>query len=300
MDWDIRRDNPCGLAYDQLDWQVWTHPDGDSFARYWVRLQEVREATKIIEQLFDGLPSGPIMAKVPRIIKVPAGEAYVETENPLGAMGYYIVSKGDLVPFRVKIRSASFSNLSIAPWLLKGVYVPRHHHHPRQPLFHTGGHRQMIAGIFAELAYWQQTVIKAGVVAAVIPTAALILGYVFLLKMMSFVQSRLGPMEAGPHGTLQLLADGLKFLQKERHLPREVRQVRLCGGSSDGAGEHLFAVCGAACGAGCRRERLGRRSVLRSGRVFAFGGGDFDGGLGFGQQIRPHRRAAGCRAADCL
>ena len=124
VDWDIRRDNPCGLAYDQLDWQVWTHPDGDSFARYWVRLQEVREATKLIEQLFDGLPSGPIMAKVPRIIKVPAGEAYVETENPLGAMGYYIVSKGDLVPFRVKIRSASFSNLSIAPWLLKGVYVP--------------------------------------------------------------------------------------------------------------------------------------------------------------------------------
>lgn len=124
VDWDIRRDNPCGLVYDQLDWQVWTHPDGDSFARYWVRLQEVREATRTIEQLFDGLPSGPIMAKVPRIIKVPAGEAYAETENPLGAMGYYIVSKGDLVPFRVKIRSASFSNLSIAPWLLKGVYVP--------------------------------------------------------------------------------------------------------------------------------------------------------------------------------
>lgn len=124
VDWDIRRDNPCGLVYDQLDWQVWTHPDGDSFARYWVRLQEVREATKLIEQMFDGLPSGPIMAKVPRIIKVPAGEAYAETENPLGAMGYYIVSKGDLVPFRVKIRSASFSNLSIAPWLLKGVYVP--------------------------------------------------------------------------------------------------------------------------------------------------------------------------------
>ncbi len=124
VDWDIRRDNPCGLVYDELDWQVWTHPDGDSFARYWVRLQEVREATKMIEQLFDGLPSGPIMAKVPRIIKVPAGEAYVETENPLGAMGYYIVSQGELVPFRVKIRSASFNNLSIAPWLLKGVYVP--------------------------------------------------------------------------------------------------------------------------------------------------------------------------------
>jgi NADH-quinone oxidoreductase subunit D len=107
-----------------LDWKVWTHPDGDSFARFWVRLQETREAAKMIEQLCDGIPSGPVMAKVPRIIKVPAGEAYVSTENPLGEMGYYVVSKGDLVPFRVKIRSASFNNVSITPWLLKGVLVP--------------------------------------------------------------------------------------------------------------------------------------------------------------------------------
>jgi NADH-quinone oxidoreductase subunit D len=124
VDWDLRRDVPVGLAWDQLDWKVWTHPDGDSFARFWVRLQEVREATRMIDQLLDGLPAGPIMAKVPRIIKVPAGEAYVETENPLGAMGYYVVSKGDLVPFRVKIRSASFNNISIVPWLMKGVFVP--------------------------------------------------------------------------------------------------------------------------------------------------------------------------------
>lgn len=124
VDWDLRRDNNIGLAYDELDWKVWTHPDGDSFARYWVRLQETREATKIIDQLCDGLPSGPVMAKVPRIIKVPAGEAHVCTENPLGEMAYYLVSQGDLVPFRVKIKSASFNNLSITPWLLKGVYVP--------------------------------------------------------------------------------------------------------------------------------------------------------------------------------
>ena len=64
------------------------------------------------------------MAKVPRIIKVPPGEAYVATENPLGEMGFYVVSKGDLTPFRVKIRSASFSNMSIAPWVLKDVFVP--------------------------------------------------------------------------------------------------------------------------------------------------------------------------------
>ena len=124
VDWDLRRDNPCGLVYDQVEWKVWTHPDGDSFARYWVRLQEVRESCSIVEQLLDSIPSGPIMAKVPRIIKVPPGEAYVATENPLGIMGYYVVSQGGLEPFRVKIRSASFSNMSIAPWLLKGAYVP--------------------------------------------------------------------------------------------------------------------------------------------------------------------------------
>jgi len=124
VDWDLRRDNCVGLAYPELDWKVWTHPDGDSFARFWVRLQEVREASKIIDQLCDGLPAGPIMSKVPRIIKVPAGEAWVSTENPLGEMGYYVVSQGDLTPFRVKIRSASFNNVSITPWLLRGVYVP--------------------------------------------------------------------------------------------------------------------------------------------------------------------------------
>jgi NADH-quinone oxidoreductase subunit D len=124
VDWDLRRDRPNELAWKDLDFKVWTHPDGDSFARYWVRMQEVRESTYMVEQLLDGLPAGPIMAKVPRIIKVPAGEAYVSTENPLGEMGYYLVSKGDIGPFRVKIRSPSFHNVSILPWLLKGVYVP--------------------------------------------------------------------------------------------------------------------------------------------------------------------------------
>jgi NADH-quinone oxidoreductase subunit D len=124
VDWDLRRDMPVGLAWNEVDWKVWTHPDGDSFARYWVRLQETREAAKIVDQLLEGIPSGPIMAKVPRIIKVPAGEAWVATENPLGEMGYYVVSKGDLGPFRVKIKSASFNNISIVPWVTRGVYVP--------------------------------------------------------------------------------------------------------------------------------------------------------------------------------
>jgi NADH-quinone oxidoreductase subunit D len=124
VDWDLRRDGKPYLVYPDLDFKVWTHPDGDSFARYWVRLQETREAARMVLQLLDGMPAGPIMAKVPRIIKVPEGEAWVETENPLGQMGYYVISKGATGPFRVKIRSASFSNVSILPWLLRGVFVP--------------------------------------------------------------------------------------------------------------------------------------------------------------------------------
>ena len=124
VDWDLRRDQDLPLAYKDLDWKVWTHPDGDSFARFWVRLQETREASKMVDQMLDGLPAGPIQAKVPRIIKVPAGEAWVHTENPLGEMGYYVVSQGGLGPFRCKIRSASFNNVSILPWLLRGAYVP--------------------------------------------------------------------------------------------------------------------------------------------------------------------------------
>jgi NADH-quinone oxidoreductase subunit D len=124
IDWDLRRDQDLPLAWKDLDWKVWTHPDGDSFARFWVRLQETREASKMVDQMLDGLPAGSIQAKVPRIIKVPAGEAWVHTENPLGEMGYYIVSQGGLGPFRCKIRSASFNNISVLPWVLRGTYVP--------------------------------------------------------------------------------------------------------------------------------------------------------------------------------
>ena len=124
VDWDLRRDQSLPMAWNKVDWKVITHPDGDSFARCWVRLQEVRESTRIVYQLLDTIPAGPVMAKVPKIIKVPEGEAWVSTENPLGEMGYYVVSQGDMGQFRVKIRSASFNNISIVPWLLKGVYVP--------------------------------------------------------------------------------------------------------------------------------------------------------------------------------
>jgi len=112
------------LPYDQFDFDVAIGENGDCFDRWYVRLVEIRESARIIQQAIDGLPSGPLQAKVPRIIKVPAGETYVRAENPKGEMGYHLVSRGGLGPYRLKIRSASFSNLSIFPWLLEGQLVP--------------------------------------------------------------------------------------------------------------------------------------------------------------------------------
>lgn len=112
------------LPYDRFDWEVPVGSQGDCWDRWWVRLQEVRQSARIIQQAIDGIPSGPLQAKVPKVIKVPKGETYVRAENPKGEMGYYLISEGGLGPYRLKIRSASFSNISILPWLLEGVLVP--------------------------------------------------------------------------------------------------------------------------------------------------------------------------------
>ena len=112
------------LPYDQFEFDVPIGESGDCYDRYYVRLNEVREAARIVIQAIDDIPSGPLQAKVPRVIKVPRGETYVRAENPKGEMGYYIISDGGRIPYRMKIRSASFSNLSILPWALKGLVVP--------------------------------------------------------------------------------------------------------------------------------------------------------------------------------
>ena len=120
---DIRKTDDY-LPYDRFDFDIPAGENGDCFDRYWVRLQEIREASKIIHQAVETMPSGDLQAKVPRIIKVPKGEVYVRAENPKGEMGYHVVSEGGRGPYRLKIRSASFSNLSVLPWLLKGQLVP--------------------------------------------------------------------------------------------------------------------------------------------------------------------------------
>lgn len=112
------------LPYDRFDFDIPTGANGDCWDRWWVRLEEMRQSARIISQAIEGIPSGPLQAKVPKVIKVPAGETYVRAENPKGEMGYYLVSDGGQGPYRLKIRSASFSNLSILPWILEGVLVP--------------------------------------------------------------------------------------------------------------------------------------------------------------------------------
>ncbi len=112
------------LPYDRFDFDVITGENGDCWDRWYVRLQEIRESVKIIRQAIDTIPSGDLQAKVPKVIKVPPGQTYVRSENPKGEMGYYLVSDGKSVPYRLKIRSASFSNISILPWILEGILVP--------------------------------------------------------------------------------------------------------------------------------------------------------------------------------
>ncbi|MGD2043106.1 MAG: NADH-quinone oxidoreductase subunit D 1 [Acidimicrobiia bacterium] len=112
------------LPYDRFDFDVITGENGDCWDRWYVRLLEIRESVKIIQQAIDTIPSGDLQAKVPKVIKVPAGETYVRAENPKGEMGYYLVSDGGQGPYRLKIRSASFSNISILPWILEGILVP--------------------------------------------------------------------------------------------------------------------------------------------------------------------------------
>lgn len=120
---DIRKTDDY-LPYSNFEFDVATGENGDCFDRYAVRLEEVIQASRIIDQAIDSIPSGELQAKVPRIFKVPQGEIYVRAENPKGEMGYYIVSEGGRGPYRLKIRSASFSNLSVLPWLLKGHLIP--------------------------------------------------------------------------------------------------------------------------------------------------------------------------------
>lgn len=119
---DVRKDEPYS-GYENFEFDVCTAPNGDCFDRFWVLVHEVVESAKIVEQAIDGIPSGPIMGKVPRVIQAPVGEVYVRTENSLGELGFYLISDGDRRPYRMKIRTPSFNNVGALPYVLKNTFV---------------------------------------------------------------------------------------------------------------------------------------------------------------------------------
>jgi NADH-quinone oxidoreductase subunit D len=121
---DARKTEPY-LKYDEVEFDVPLGEQGDSFDRFVVLFKRIEESLKIIEQCHDKIPAGRIIpAKMPKFIKPPEGWIYQRTENSLGETGYYIVSRGGKEPWRCKMRTPSFSNVSMLPWLLKGQLVP--------------------------------------------------------------------------------------------------------------------------------------------------------------------------------
>lgn len=144
---DLRRDNPY-LVYDQLDFDVITYPDGDCWSRYQVRVNEMKESIKIINQILDKMPSGPTMANEPKKVlprkneiytkmeeliqdfmlinygaEPEPGETYTAIEAPKGELGFFIVSDGTGHPWKMKIRSPSASNLQGLPVLVEGSMI---------------------------------------------------------------------------------------------------------------------------------------------------------------------------------
>jgi NADH-quinone oxidoreductase subunit D len=130
--WDLRKDEPY-LNYDKFTFDIPTGKNGDAWDRYKVRIEEMRQSLRIAEQAVMGLPEGDPTAesrtgigagiKAGKIFRPAPGQAYMRSENPRGELGFYIVSDGSPMPYRLKIRSPSFSNLSVLPELIKGLKV---------------------------------------------------------------------------------------------------------------------------------------------------------------------------------
>jgi NADH-quinone oxidoreductase subunit D len=147
VDWDIRKKQPYS-SYDKFDFKVPTRPEGDVYSRYLVRLDEMRQSLRIVQQAMEGLPEGPIKANAPHIVlpdresmktsiealiyhfKIvtegfhpPIGEVYQAIESPRGELGFYMVSDGSPKPFRCHVRAPSFANLQALPKMIEGRLI---------------------------------------------------------------------------------------------------------------------------------------------------------------------------------
>ena len=147
VDIDLRRDMPYS-SYEKFQFKVPVATEGDVFARYIIRVQELRESIGIVQQALAGMPQGPIKADAPKVVlpdrekmktqmealiyhfkiitegfTVPPGEVYQAVESPRGEMGYYVVSDGTAKPYRVHMRGASFANLQLLPKMCEGRLI---------------------------------------------------------------------------------------------------------------------------------------------------------------------------------
>ncbi|MFI7633867.1 NADH-quinone oxidoreductase subunit D [Nonomuraea sp. NPDC049400] len=125
VDFDLRRDDPY-LAYRELPVKVVTRQAGDCHARFAVLFDQLKSSLELADACVEhlrSLPPGPINQRLPKVLKVPEGHTYAWTENPLGINGYYLVSKGDKTPWRLKLRSASYSNIQVLREMLPGHLV---------------------------------------------------------------------------------------------------------------------------------------------------------------------------------
>ncbi len=116
---DIRKLHPYEI-YDKLEFDEVLETGGDSFARYMVRIREMNQSIKIIEQLIDNIPEGEFQAKTKAVLKLPKGEFYTRVETARGELGVYILSEGGTTPYRIKFRSPGFSNLSVLDTIARG------------------------------------------------------------------------------------------------------------------------------------------------------------------------------------
>ena len=116
---DIRKIYPYEI-YNKVDFNEVLETNGDSFSRYMVRIREMKESIKIVEQLIDNIPEGDFQAKTKAVLKLPKGEFYTRVETARGELGVYIVSEGGTTPYRIKFRSPGFSNLSALDHMVRG------------------------------------------------------------------------------------------------------------------------------------------------------------------------------------
>jgi len=144
---DARKDEPYS-SYDRFDFEVPVHTESDVYARYQVRIEEMRQSARIVRQAMEGMPGGPWKADAPHVVlpdrdkmktemealiyhfkivtegfRVPAGEVYQVIESPRGELGYYVVSDGTAKPWRVHMRTPSFGNLQATPRMVEGTLI---------------------------------------------------------------------------------------------------------------------------------------------------------------------------------